>query len=73
VSGAYLAQGKFGFVLTHSDLVGRVQIPVAELMRKPNEMIRREDNLMGFEDANDMPGEPKSPPRVFNVFFGDVR
>lgn len=40
-----------------SDLVGRVQIPVEELMKKPNEMHRREDSLMGFEDANDMPGE----------------
>lgn len=39
-----------------SDLVGRVQIPVEELMKEPNKMIRREDSLMGFEDANDMPG-----------------
>lgn len=28
-------------------------------MLKPNEMIRREDDLMGFEDANDMPGKLK--------------
>lgn len=26
-------------------------------MTKPNRMIRREDRLMGFEDANDMPGK----------------
>lgn len=37
--------------------MGRVQIPVDELMAKPNQMIRREDGLMGFEDANDMPGK----------------
>ena len=43
--------------MTPSDLVGRVQIPVAELMKTPNKMIRREDNLRGFEDANDMPGK----------------
>lgn len=40
-----------------SDLVGRVQIPVAELMKTPNKMIRREDSLAGFEDSNDMPGK----------------
>jgi hypothetical protein len=44
-------------LLTDSDLVGRVQIPVAELMKTPNKMIRREDSLRGFEDANDMPGK----------------
>ncbi|WVQ82868.1 hypothetical protein IAT38_005004 [Cryptococcus sp. DSM 104549] len=43
--------------LSADDLVGRVQIPVKELMEKPNQMIRREDGLMGFEDANDMPGK----------------
>jgi len=42
--------------LIPSDLVGRVQIPVSELMKTPNKMIRREDGLSGFEDANDMPG-----------------
>jgi hypothetical protein len=40
-----------------SDLVGRVQIPISELMSEPNKMHRRTDSLMGFEDANDMPGE----------------
>ena len=44
-------------VLINSDLVGRVQIPVSELMKTPNKMIRREDSLRGFEDANDMPGK----------------
>ncbi|WVN87584.1 uncharacterized protein L203_102767 [Cryptococcus depauperatus CBS 7841] len=43
--------------MSADDLVGRVQIPVAQLMKKPNVMIRREDKLMGFEDANDMPGK----------------
>ena len=43
--------------MSADDLVGRVQIPVEELMRQPNKMLRREDKLMGFEDANDMPGE----------------
>ncbi|ORX35103.1 hypothetical protein BD324DRAFT_582681 [Kockovaella imperatae] len=43
--------------MSADDLVGRVQIPVTELMENPNQMIRREDGLMGFEDANDMPGK----------------
>ncbi|WWD22673.1 hypothetical protein CI109_107166 [Kwoniella shandongensis] len=43
--------------MSADDLVGRVQIPVEELMQKPNTMIRREDSLMGFEDADDMPGK----------------
>ncbi|WVW81245.1 hypothetical protein I302_103236 [Kwoniella bestiolae CBS 10118] len=43
--------------MSADDLVGRVQVPVEELMMKPNEMIRREDKLMGFEDANEMPGK----------------
>lgn len=38
------------------DLVGRVQIPISELMQEPNKMFRRTDSLMGFEDANDMSG-----------------
>jgi hypothetical protein len=40
-----------------SDLVGRVQIPVEELIKNPNQVVRREDGLKGFEDDNDMPGE----------------
>ncbi|WWD06363.1 hypothetical protein V865_004453 [Kwoniella europaea PYCC6329] len=43
--------------MSADDLVGRVQVPVEELMLNPNEMRRREDKLMGFEDANDMPGK----------------
>ncbi|ODN73711.1 hypothetical protein, variant 1, partial [Cryptococcus amylolentus CBS 6039] len=43
--------------MSADDLVGRVQIPVEELIRRPNQMFRREDHLMGFEDANDMPGK----------------
>jgi Ca2+-dependent lipid-binding protein len=39
-----------------SDLVGRIQIPVKELMEKPNQMVRRDDKLMGFEDADAMSG-----------------
>jgi hypothetical protein len=38
------------FSLFASDLVGRVQIPVKELMENPNQMIRRADSLKGFED-----------------------
>ncbi|QRW25571.1 C2 domain-containing protein [Rhizoctonia solani] len=38
------------------DLIGRVQIPVKQLMSKPNEVIRRTDKLVGFEDATDMQG-----------------
>ncbi|KAJ9109924.1 hypothetical protein QFC19_001905 [Naganishia cerealis] len=40
-----------------SDLVGRIQIPVSELMKNPNQMIRREDSLKGFEDADEMTGK----------------
>ncbi|KZV88102.1 hypothetical protein EXIGLDRAFT_839449 [Exidia glandulosa HHB12029] len=39
------------------DLLGRVQIPVKELMKRPNEMFDREDPLMGFENANKMEGK----------------
>ncbi|KAH8835959.1 hypothetical protein DL96DRAFT_1809735 [Flagelloscypha sp. PMI_526] len=41
---------------TADDLVGRVTIPLVEVMSKPNEMHAREDRLQGFEDANEMPG-----------------
>jgi Ca2+-dependent lipid-binding protein len=41
---------------TADDLVGRVTIPVVDLMKEPGKMHRREDKLKGFEDANDMPG-----------------
>ncbi|GMK56735.1 hypothetical protein CspeluHIS016_0305750 [Cutaneotrichosporon spelunceum] len=43
--------------LTADDLVGRVQIPIEELMSKPNKMYRREDKLKGFDDGNEMPGK----------------
>ncbi|KAK7679647.1 hypothetical protein QCA50_017359 [Cerrena zonata] len=42
---------------TADDLVGRVTIPLADLMREPNKMNSRVDKLQGFEDANSMPGE----------------
>lgn len=38
------------------DLVGRVNVPVVELMKDAGRMHRRVDTLKGFEDANDMPG-----------------
>ncbi|EKM56362.1 uncharacterized protein PHACADRAFT_172085 [Phanerochaete carnosa HHB-10118-sp] len=38
------------------DLVGRVTVPVVELMKDPGKMHARTDKLHGFEDANDMPG-----------------
>ena len=40
-----------------SDLIGRVQVPVKELMSKPGEFVRRTDKLVGFEDATAMSGE----------------
>lgn len=51
--------------MSADDLVGRVQIPVEELMKNPNKMIRREDGLMGFEDANEMPGESSFSPGTY--------
>lgn len=39
-----------------SDLIGRVTIPVKELMSKPNQMFARRDGLAGYEDATDMQG-----------------
>jgi hypothetical protein len=41
---------------TADDLVGRVSIPVNELMKEPGAMKKRVDRLQGFEDANQMPG-----------------
>lgn len=38
------------------DLVGRIQLPVAEIMKNPNKSERRTDKLRGFQDADDMPG-----------------
>jgi hypothetical protein len=50
----------------YSDLVGRVQIPVKELIKTQNKMIDRTDPLMGFEDADTMPGFLQS---VYNFIF----
>lgn len=44
---------------TADDIVGRVNKPLKELVHKANQMIDREDKLMGFEDADDMPGTLK--------------
>lgn len=41
---------------TADDLIGRVQIPVKELMATPNKMFDRADKLVGFEDATSMSG-----------------
>ncbi|KAL7409629.1 hypothetical protein BDY24DRAFT_402483 [Mrakia frigida] len=42
---------------TSDDLIGRVKVPVVELMAEPNVMHTRTDSLMGFEDANAMQGK----------------
>lgn len=39
-----------------SDLIGRVTIPVKEIMSKPNQMFDRSDHLSGYEDATAMKG-----------------
>ena len=39
------------------DLVGRIEIPVAQLIENPNQISRRTDKLQGFQDADDMPGQ----------------
>lgn len=36
--------------LSADDLVGRLNVPLHDLMLKPNEMQHRTDNLMGFEE-----------------------
>ncbi|KAG8793911.1 hypothetical protein FRC17_008364, partial [Serendipita sp. 399] len=41
---------------TADDLIGRVTIPVKELMAKPNQMVDRKDKLTGYEDSNAMSG-----------------
>ncbi|KAF8578018.1 hypothetical protein K439DRAFT_1363416 [Ramaria rubella] len=38
------------------DLIGRVQIPIRELVKMPNRSVERTDKLMGFEDADQMSG-----------------
>ena len=42
---------------TADDLIGRVKVPVVDLMNEPNVMHKRTDDLMGFEDANSMQGQ----------------
>jgi Ca2+-dependent lipid-binding protein len=39
------------------DLIGRVQIPVRELLAKPNQDFTRTDGLTGFEQADTMIGK----------------
>ncbi|GAA6056005.1 hypothetical protein JCM3770_002138 [Rhodotorula araucariae] len=38
------------------DLVGRVNVPITDLMLEPNKTHHRTDKLMGFEDADSMAG-----------------
>ncbi|WFC99598.1 hypothetical protein MYAM1_002343 [Malassezia yamatoensis] len=39
------------------DIVGRVNVPLTDLIRKPNEIITKTTQLMGFEDADEMQGQ----------------
>ncbi|EFP75040.2 uncharacterized protein PGTG_01633 [Puccinia graminis f. sp. tritici CRL 75-36-700-3] len=39
------------------DLVGRIELPVSQLIQNPNQLSRRTDKLQGFQDADDMPGQ----------------
>jgi Ca2+-dependent lipid-binding protein len=41
---------------TADDLIGRVTVPVVDLMLKPNQVFERTDTLAGFEDADKMQG-----------------
>jgi len=41
---------------TADDIQGRVTEPIKELMKYPNKMTRRTDNLKGFEEADKMKG-----------------
>ncbi|KAK7462733.1 hypothetical protein VKT23_007320 [Stygiomarasmius scandens] len=43
---------------SNDDLIGRVQMPVKQLINElpKNQMVRRQDKLMGFEDADHMDG-----------------
>lgn len=38
------------------DLIGRVQVPVSELMASPNRWVDRTDHLVGYEDKDAMSG-----------------
>lgn len=42
--------------MSADDLVGRVHIPLEELMKEPGKVQRRTDKLQGFEDADEMDG-----------------
>ena len=44
-------------VRSADDLVGRVSVPLLDLMKAPGELKERKDKLMGFEDADEMSGE----------------
>ena len=39
------------------DIVGRVNVPLRDLMRHPNQIKSHLSNLMGFEDADQMQGQ----------------
>lgn len=39
--------------ISADDLVGRIQVPLVDLMLKPNEVHKRTDGLMGFEGMLD--------------------
>lgn len=42
--------------MSADDLVGRVHIPLSELMHEPGKVYRRTDKLQGFEDSDSMKG-----------------
>lgn len=42
--------------MSADDLVGRIHIPLSELMDKPGKVQRRTDRLQGFEDSDSMKG-----------------
>jgi Ca2+-dependent lipid-binding protein len=42
---------------TPSDLIGRISIPLKELMSVKNKMVRRSDELVGFEAGDKMDGK----------------
>lgn len=57
ISPLAVQRSLFPPLVAHSDLIGRVQIPVKQLMETPNKMFRRADSFKGFEDADSMPGK----------------
>ncbi|SGY31845.1 BQ5605_C002g01266 [Microbotryum silenes-dioicae] len=42
--------------LSADDLVGRITVPLIDLMLKPNEVHKRSDKLMGYEDSDSLSG-----------------